>query len=211
MIEEKIEAQNSSRFDTLISEGSEKLDWAIPKAPLSFRFTWEKLVFSAKLDKVDDHHRLRILGDLGALPFSAEKPKFRERLLNLLAWDTEDDRVRFVLEPNRHEMFLMIDDRLNGDLTGLKLITSAVTSLLHARPYIELAKEVGWQHPSDSVPKDFNVVPLDSLDHTDNGHNGQNGQNKDLEAVTHTLSEVEPEPPVTEQKKHPPDIVVKFS
>ncbi|GEM_PF-1837906 len=211
MIEEKIEAQNSSRFDTLISEGSEKLDWAIPKAPLSFRFTWEKLVFSAKLDKVDDHHRLRILGDLGPLPFSAEKPKFRERLLNLLAWDTEDERVRFVLEPNRHEMFLMIDDRLDGELTGLKLITSAVMSLLHARPYIELAKEVGWQHPSDSIPKDFNVVPLDSLEHYGDGSIGQRGHDKDQGVNTQILSDVEPEPSEAEQQKRAPDIVVKFS
>ena len=206
MIEEKIEAQNSSRFDTLIDEGSEKLDWAIPKAPLSFRFTWEKLVFSAKLDKEGNHHRLRMLGSLGPLPFSAEKPRFRERLLNLLAWDTEDERVRFVLEPNRHQMFLMIDDQLDGEMSGLKLITSAITSLLHARPFIELAKEVGWQHPSDTTPRDFNTVPKDAPQDCQqmNGHTEEKEQ-PDLSVVdnTDTLS--------SGRSETAPDIIIRFN
>ncbi|MEP5700429.1 MAG: hypothetical protein ABJN43_17525, partial [Sneathiella sp.] len=159
MSEEQIEPPANSRFDTLISEGSDKLDWASPKAPMSFRFTWEEMVFSAKLVELGTSHRLRMLGDLGSLPFSAEKPKYRERLLNLLAWETEDKRIRFVLEPVRHRIYLMIDDHIDTELTGLTLITSAVESLLHARAYIELAREVGWQHPQDKTPRNFNVIP----------------------------------------------------
>lgn len=159
MLQEQLAEQKNAKFETLISEGSEKLSWAAPKAPMSFRFIWEKMHFSAKLDHLDDQHRLRLLGSLGPLPFSAEKPGYRERLLRILAWDCDNDRVRFVLDPKRHHIYLMIDDHLANEITGLDLLTSAVTSLLYARPFIELAKEIGWQHPSDTLPKDYNVIP----------------------------------------------------
>lgn len=159
MLQEQFAEQKNAKFETLISEGSEKLSWAAPKAPMSFRFVWEKMHFSAKLDHLDSKHRLRLLGSLGPLPFSAEKPGYRERLLRLLAWNCDNDRVRFVLDPKRHHVYLMVDDHLPDEIIGLDLITSAVTSLLYARPFIELAKEIGWQHPSDTLPKDYNVIP----------------------------------------------------
>lgn len=146
-------------FEALLKEGNEKLIWAAPKSPLSFRFRWEKVVFSARLTIIEDKHRLVFLGNLGPLPYSAESPDYRERLLMLLAWKAEEERVKFVLDPSRHQMYLMIDDILEGDLTGTNLISSAITSLLHARPFLELAREIGWQHPTDTTPRDLNVIP----------------------------------------------------
>ncbi|MBL4740045.1 MAG: hypothetical protein JKY12_03575 [Sneathiella sp.] len=146
-------------FDALIKEGIEKLVWATPKPPLSFRFSWEKVSFSAKLTKVGDKHRLVFLGNLGPLPYSAEDPDYRERLLMLLAWKPDEERIRFVMDPIRHQIYLMIDDILEGDLTGTHVISSAITSLLLARPYLELAREIGWQHPTDTTPRNLNVIP----------------------------------------------------
>ncbi|MFT6559691.1 hypothetical protein [Sneathiella sp.] len=159
MVEQQIELKTSTKFDNLIDEGSEKQIWVAPKAPLSFRFVWDRMHFSAKLDLIENNHRIRILGELGPLPYTAEKPNFRERLLHLVAWETGDPHIKFVLEPKRHHIYLMIDHLLEEDLTGLALLNSVVTSMLQVRPYIELAKEVGWQHPSDTTPRDFNVAP----------------------------------------------------
>ncbi|MEH6401975.1 MAG: hypothetical protein V7750_01290 [Sneathiella sp.] len=152
-------SQTVTDFEALLKEGQEKLSWATPKSPLAFRFNWEKVEFSAKLSKVEDKHRLVFLGNLGPLPYSAESPDYRERLLMLLAWKPDEERVKFVMDPIRHQIYLMIDDILEGDLTGTHLISSAITSLLHARPFLELAREIGWQHPADTTPRDLNVVP----------------------------------------------------
>ncbi len=144
-------------FHNLITEGSEKLVWATPKAPLSFRFRWEKVQFTGKLNKVGEQHRLLLLGDMGPLPFSAENPGFRERLMKLVSWKPAE-RIKFVLEPERQRIYMMIDDVLNGDISGSRLVASAVKSLFHARPFIQLAKEIGWEHPADEPKLTPNVI-----------------------------------------------------
>jgi hypothetical protein len=149
--------QENSTFDTLILEGAEKLVWITPSAPMAFQFEWEKVIFTGKLSKPGLEHNLLLLGDMGPLPFSAEDPSFRERLLKLARWQPED-RVKFVLEPNRQHIFLMIDDVLEGDMTGKKLLASAVQSLFHVRPYLELAKDVGWKHPSERSFARLNTI-----------------------------------------------------
>lgn len=153
--------ETSRNLQALLQEGSDKLVWSMPKLPILFRFNWEQIQFSGRLNKVDNGHRLLLLGDLGPLPFTAERPNFRERLLNLLAWEAKGERVKFVLEPVRHRIYLMIDDILGEEFSGPDLVSSTIRSLLHAKPFIELAKEVGWQHPTDVTPKDFNVTPAD--------------------------------------------------
>lgn len=140
--------EQSGSFHNLIEEGSEKLVWLTPKAPLSFRFSWEKVQFTGKLSQIGDEHRLLLLGDMGPLPFSAQDPGFRDRLLKLVSWRPKE-RIKFVLEPERQRIYMMIDDIIKKELTSQCLIASAVASLFHARPFIELAKEIGWQHPSD--------------------------------------------------------------
>ncbi|WP_206378296.1 hypothetical protein [Sneathiella limimaris] len=149
--------ENADTFQELLNEGTEKLVWITPKAPLAFQFTWEKVQFTAKLSGSGDQHRFLLLGDMGPLPFSAEDPGFRERLLKLVSWKPEE-RIHFVLEPQRQRIYIMIDDILNGELTGTGLIASAVASLFHARPFIELAKEVGWRHPSEIPAPKPNVI-----------------------------------------------------
>ncbi len=152
----KTTEQNAS-FHTLLEEGSEKLVWITPKAPLSFRFHWEKVQFTGKLSKVGEEHRLLLLGDMGPLPFSAEDPGFRERLLKLVSWKPAE-RIKFVLEPHHQRIYMMIDDIIKRELSGQILVASAVASLFHARPFIQLAKEIGWQHPSDTPTEKPNII-----------------------------------------------------
>ncbi|GLQ07071.1 hypothetical protein [Sneathiella chinensis] len=163
MSEVHTEAALSGSFNTLLEESSEKLTWVTPTAPMSYHFVWEEIPFSAKLSKTGNGHRLIHLGYLGSLPFSAEHPQLRERLRGLLAWKDEKDHIRFVLEPKRQQIFLMIDDILEGELTGTRLIASSVKTLLNARPYMELAREVGWQRPSSPIPHKEAVLPDDQI------------------------------------------------
>ena len=94
---------------------------------------------------------------MGPLPFSAENPAFRERLIKLVSWKPAD-RIKFVLEPERQRIYMMIDDVLSGDISGSRLLASAVKSLFHARPFIQLAKEIGWEHPADAPKLNPNVI-----------------------------------------------------
>lgn len=155
--------EQGGNFHNLIEEGSEKLVWLTPKAPLSFRFQWEKVQFTGKLSKSGDDHRLLLLGDMGPLPFSAEDPGFRDRLLKLLSWKPKE-RIKFVLEPERQRIYMMIDDIIKKELTSKCLIASAVASLFHAHPFIELAKEIGWQHPSEAPRLKPNTISKSVVD-----------------------------------------------
>ena len=94
---------------------------------------------------------------MGPLPFSAENPGFRERLIKLVSWKPAE-RVKFVLEPERQRIYMMIDDVLNGDISGTNLVASAVKSLFHAHPFIQLAKEIGWEHPADEPRLNPNMI-----------------------------------------------------
>ncbi len=136
---------NNQGFEALIAEGDEKLVWVAPTAPLTFQFKWENVVFSGHISNGGENHRLLLLGDMGPLPFSAEDPSFRERLMKLVRWQPEKDHARFVLEPKRQHIYLMIDDVLQGELSGIQMIASTTQLLFHIRPYLELARDVGWK------------------------------------------------------------------
>ncbi|MBL4906325.1 MAG: hypothetical protein JKX94_02660, partial [Sneathiella sp.] len=109
------EQQSGRNLEMLLKEGKDKLVWSMPSPPILFRFNWEKIQFSARFSRLDEGHRLLLLGDFGPLPYTAERPKFRERLLQLLAWEAEGEQVKFVLEPTRHRIYLMIEDKLGNE------------------------------------------------------------------------------------------------
>jgi len=151
------EVPQASSFSALIEEGGEKLVWIRPKAPLTFRFTWKDIVFSGHLSGSGEAHRLLILGDLGPLPFSAEDPGYRERLMELVRWQPED-HAKFVLEPKRQHIFMTIDDVINGELTSVRMIASTIQCLYHIRPYFEIARDVGWKPPLEKEREQINYL-----------------------------------------------------
>ncbi len=153
------EVPQSSSFKSLIEEGGEKLVWISPTAPLTFRFTWQDIVFSGHLSGSGEAHRLLLLGDLGPLPFSAEDPGFRERLMELVRWNP-DDRAKFVLEPKRQHIYMTIDDVIKGELSGVKMIATTVQCLYHIRPYFEIARDVGWKPPIEKEREQINYIEM---------------------------------------------------
>lgn len=152
-----------SGFEQLLEQSNSKLNTVIPRAPLSFRFAWESVNYSAQISELKGAHRLLLLADMGALPFSAEQPEFRKRLLALLAWDCNKERFKFVFDPKKHKIYLMMDDMMNREITGTDILSKIIATLIKARPFLELARDVGWVHPKDTTPQNINLVPKDMI------------------------------------------------
>ncbi len=148
-----------SNFDDLLTESNNKLTSVIPTAPLSFRFDFESINYSARISESEDAHQLVLLADMGHLPYSSELPEFRDRLLGLLAWDCDEETFKFVLDPKKHKIYLMLNGILKRDITGTDIIGEIIATIIKGRPFIQLAREVGWTHPEDTMPKSFNVMP----------------------------------------------------
>ncbi len=74
-------------FDTLLSESEQKLEALRPPMPCNFRFRYQGHQFVARVEEyAHEHYNLRIIGDFGGLPFTAENPAERENLLALARW-----------------------------------------------------------------------------------------------------------------------------
>lgn len=133
-------AGDMPNFNALAEEAQSSLTRLAPKAPVDFRFRWQGLGFVAGVREVEDGARLRLLGDLGPIPFSAEAPGERRTLLELISWSNADGKCRFIVDP-RQRLTLLGEAPVPTPLTGAGIVASAVQFLLQAQPYIVLASE----------------------------------------------------------------------
>ncbi len=83
---------------------------------------------------------LRLKGDLGPLPFTAERRETRSGLIALAGWRDATGPCRFHLDRRQHLM-LLCEAALAPPLTGAGLTAAIVQCLLSARPYIDLVEE----------------------------------------------------------------------
>lgn len=128
-------------FDEILQTARSNLAEATPALPINFRFVWQQMGCVARVDKTDKGLRLRLVGDLGPVPFSAESPDTRDRLLELARWSTRSAGCRFTVSPRRH-LNLLGELPVTEPLTGAAILSAAVHFLVDARPYVTLAREV---------------------------------------------------------------------
>lgn len=131
-------------FDKVLAEAENGLKRIAPKPPLTFGFHWRNNRFAARIEPVGDDYRLRLVGDVGPLPYSAESPSLRERLLRLVQWSNGQSSCRFTVT-SRRRLNLLMDSMLADPLTPTRVLSHATLALVRAAPFIELAEEM---HPS---------------------------------------------------------------
>lgn len=131
-------------MNMVLADAEQSLTRLAPEPPINFQFKWQGIAFAARVDNTDAGLRLRLVGDLGPVPFSAENAPGRDRLLSLVQWADADGACRFVVGRRQH-LNLLGDARIAAPLTGTSIIATATNFLLQARPYIDLAEE---QRPS---------------------------------------------------------------
>jgi len=136
-------------FEVVLEEASQSLSRLVPRLPVNFSFRWKDIGFAGRVIASADGPRLRLVGDLGPVPFSAESADQRHRLLSLVRWTDAAGTGHFAIGA-RHHLNLLGEAAVAEPLSGVAIVTAATCFLLHARPYLDLAEE---QHqPGAAAP-----------------------------------------------------------
>lgn len=88
-----------------------------PRPPLKFSFIWRGRPFSARLEPADNGTRLKLRGDLGVVPFSAENADGRRGLISLANGNLDDPVARFHIAGD-HRFYLLGEVDIPGNPTA---------------------------------------------------------------------------------------------
>jgi hypothetical protein len=128
-------------LNLVLADADRRLTRLAPTPPINFRFQWQGIPFAARVVVTDDGAtRLRLVGDLGPVPYSAENPRGRDRLMSLVQWRGAAKPCRFAMGQRQH-LNLLGDTDVAAPLTGTAIIAAAAKLLLQARPHLDLAAE----------------------------------------------------------------------
>jgi hypothetical protein len=137
-----IEAAPEAALDCarLLAEAEAGLARLQRPPPISFRFAWCRIPFAGRIERAGDRLRLRVAGDLGPVPYTAEGADVRQRLLSLIRWSRRGGDYAFVAS-ERHHLNLVGETEIAEPITGSGVLTGVTRLLLAARPHIQLAGE----------------------------------------------------------------------
>lgn len=103
---------------------------------IQFDFTWRHIRFTCRYQEGTDGGTLRIAGDVGPLPFTAESPAARAGL-NQIAADANDllgPTFRF----SQGRILLIAAEPVQRPLTATHVVAAAVAILIPVAPYLDL-------------------------------------------------------------------------
>ncbi len=127
-------------LDSLLIEGQRRLADIEPKLPCRFTFSVYGIAFKAMIERRGDAVRLRFVGDLGQLPFSAEDPATRSRLIRLVGWGEPSRRLHFA-RGLRNRIAVVGEIEIAEPISGEAIVFAMVSYLLDARAYFQVATE----------------------------------------------------------------------
>jgi hypothetical protein len=125
----------------VMEEAKARLEQAAPKPPLSFRFRWQGQQYIGRIDQGNDGLVLKLLGDIGGVPYSAENPKHRESWISLAHWRGREDDYRFVVTKNKR-LTLLAQRPIAEPLSVVSIMGELTKMLMSLRPYLTLAEEL---------------------------------------------------------------------
>jgi hypothetical protein len=105
--------------------------------PVRFEFSFRDIAFTAQFEERDGAAQLRLVGDLGNLPFSAEARIARHNILAIVkAANQVTGESFYVTEQGR--LLLRRAAMLENPVTGPGLITGVVSALHMINEYLDL-------------------------------------------------------------------------
>ncbi len=110
-----------------------------PSFPLSFSFKCYGVDFSADGVESDEGPSLRISGNLGPLPYSAESPENRKAIGKILSMAPEFLNLRMSLS-NTKEIVVKGELALGGSITPSRIVATASAFVASAKPLIQVIK-----------------------------------------------------------------------
>lgn len=107
-----------------------------PGGLIQFDFTWRQIRFTCRYQEGADGGTLRIAGDVGPLPYTAESPAARAGLGHIVveANDVLGPTFRF----SQGRILMVAGEPVQRPLTATHVVTAAATILLPATPYLDL-------------------------------------------------------------------------
>jgi hypothetical protein len=107
-----------------------------PGGVIQFTFIYADICFAARYEAGDEAGRLKVVGDVGPLPFSAESPQARAGLMQIVTAAT--DHLGPVLHRLHGRISLIHESRVEHPVTAISLISAIARIVLPARPYLDL-------------------------------------------------------------------------
>ena len=127
---------SDAALDRILARGEQLVRELGPLLPLDLTFCFEGHDFKAHFEATDDGEGAVLLleADLGRLPFTAEDPAGRARLLAQVAAAGDETPGRFLV--HRGRLKLLSRTRLPLPTDGLALISALAICLLEARTFL---------------------------------------------------------------------------
>ena len=104
--------------------------------PVAFRFVLREVPFCCTVERPEGQPVLRLTGDLGALPYTAEGTERRRAMQAVVAAARERSGLDWQVTPQR-QIQVRGGISLPSPLTPVAMILGAVTLLLRALPFLE--------------------------------------------------------------------------
>jgi hypothetical protein len=108
---------------------------------LAFGFSYRELPYTATIERQESASVLRIVGNFGPLPYSAEGARPRRRTLQAMAAAKSDTGLDWHLSPTQ-EIIVAGEVTLQNPLTPSAMIAGVVGLLLRADAYTGLLLEI---------------------------------------------------------------------
>ncbi|MGO1117804.1 hypothetical protein ACTL6U_03835 [Rhodovibrionaceae bacterium A322] len=107
--------------------------------PVTFSFKYHNYSFAGELA---EHHngRLRLVGDLGKLPYTAESPEGRNFIRKLSAATSVMPHGKFIIT-DRQDVRLLAEEELPEPHTPVSFMATAAALLLEFKPFLDLAND----------------------------------------------------------------------
>ncbi len=127
-------------FNEILDNAQSRLAEMHPDLPVNFRFHWREIPFTARIDDFSGQTRLRLICDLGVVPYTAENPGLRQAMMGLVHTGDLGDGARYAMG-GENRVNLVGDAPVPEDLSGTSIIATVTGFLLKLRPYIDLARD----------------------------------------------------------------------
>lgn len=125
----------------VMEEAKATLARAAPKPPLSFRFRWQGQQYVGRIERGGGGLVIKLLGDVGPLPYSAENQKRRQGWISLANWRGGETEYRFGVTARRR-LTLLAQRPIGEPLSVVSIMAELTKMLVTTRPYLTLAEEL---------------------------------------------------------------------
>ncbi|HYM31791.1 MAG TPA: hypothetical protein VEU47_10850 [Candidatus Cybelea sp.] len=136
-----IETGSLPNLNQVLADAEAGLLQLMPKPPLNFGFQWSGVRFHGSVVADGGDLVLRIAGDLGVLPYTAEHKPKRERFLALVQQRGTDAHCHFEIGSDRR-LRLVGASVIAQPLQPAHIVAGITVLLLRAQPHLKLARDL---------------------------------------------------------------------